>query len=1163
MSLVKETDMSEINFQAIYDKNRHGWYEMTNNPQKYEALLAGHYSESNHFVYELLQNAEDERADTVVFEYYENQLVFYHNGRPFDEADVRSITSLLMGTKTKNDAQTIGKFGMGFKSVFKYTCQPEIYSDETAFRIKNYLLPEEIKRSWNYQSVKEKLKYPNTDGKYFFPFSEAEHLTKFVIPFKKRNERGKTESVSGEDVLQKLKDLPAEILLFLTYIKNLYWIDQTNGKFVMISYETDESDENLISCRKAGSGQGKDGKTVKYLKFRKKFNHPEMKGAEVSVAYRLNNRANNIKEIPGSDIWVYFPTRDHTQLPFMIHGSFETAVSREKLMSPSKFNDDLFNKLGDLICESLVGLRKRHLITQSFIRSVLLEAFKDENDNNTIPGLKEKVTALFAEKRLLPDTEGNYCAVNSLKIAVPYDLADFVKDKRLVVFNNEKEANFTEYFNWLTKDLHLQSYTLQDWANDIEKQYDGSVRLQKNGINRMEKLYNFLQKYKAEFYSYQYRYNRISSAYELKIRSFIKNAWESLRQVPIIVNAENKLVSAYEGEKPCVYLSSSSDYKNVLRSSIVNPTIAEEFRSLLKDDFGIGDFDNYQYVKEKVIRKYVEGDDINFDNPEDYESEYVEDINQIIELFKTSKNTDEIQELLKDAYIIKTEPDDDDNDVESTFALPGEAYIPISDEGIDLKIYYDMGGEDAESFSVRRYQLDTLFYEQNNISLKDLRLFGIVTSPVKEGVRSYPGGAGNESWKALGEYCPKMEVEDLKDNLAFLERYPGTDLARKKSKEIFKLVCEISKKFSGSVQHRKTHSYTTVEENNISRMLKDYRWLYDKNDEPQETFKMSKSDLNTELYGPLPTDRSIYEALGFYESESDRAEKVLEAVNELDEKSQRILLKQLGIKYGSEMLVDKDTEEASDEGDSVFRMSEWTSSEFPVSPIRSLDNLKQHVRQQFYCADPVKYEKVWRQIRTSKPQDMARSYVIGMYTNNANAKICQMCKQPSSSVEAIEIANYGIELPQLHLCLCNNCARKYQTLKATHKDKFAETIKEALREMDVSGDKDVYEVKLNDGSSISFTPTHVAELQTIFELMDTCEDSSTMGERQDNNDDIKSLVEKAQTMDVGTNVYHVKFGEGTITEVIQGRLIRVKFNEGTEKSFKWENVFEGHCLSLE
>ena len=42
---------------------------MTRETHKYKVPLAGHYSDSNNFIYELLQNAEDESADLAVFEY--------------------------------------------------------------------------------------------------------------------------------------------------------------------------------------------------------------------------------------------------------------------------------------------------------------------------------------------------------------------------------------------------------------------------------------------------------------------------------------------------------------------------------------------------------------------------------------------------------------------------------------------------------------------------------------------------------------------------------------------------------------------------------------------------------------------------------------------------------------------------------------------------------------------------------------------------------------------------------------------------------------------------------------------------------------------------------------------------------------------------------------
>ena len=48
--------MGRIDYKAIFEQNQDEWKALTRDPQKYEALLAGHYSDSNHFVYQLLQN---------------------------------------------------------------------------------------------------------------------------------------------------------------------------------------------------------------------------------------------------------------------------------------------------------------------------------------------------------------------------------------------------------------------------------------------------------------------------------------------------------------------------------------------------------------------------------------------------------------------------------------------------------------------------------------------------------------------------------------------------------------------------------------------------------------------------------------------------------------------------------------------------------------------------------------------------------------------------------------------------------------------------------------------------------------------------------------------------------------------------------------------------
>ena len=92
------------------------------------------YSDQAHFIYELLQNADDAKATNARFILEKNRLIFAHNGtrhfsvtNPADEdrdsqegtlGDINSITSIANSNKTE---ASIGKFGVGFKAVFQYT----------------------------------------------------------------------------------------------------------------------------------------------------------------------------------------------------------------------------------------------------------------------------------------------------------------------------------------------------------------------------------------------------------------------------------------------------------------------------------------------------------------------------------------------------------------------------------------------------------------------------------------------------------------------------------------------------------------------------------------------------------------------------------------------------------------------------------------------------------------------------------------------------------------------------------------------------------------------------------------------------------------------------------------------------------------------------------
>src|SRR5690606_21524511 len=68
-------------------------------------------------------------------------LMLSHFGKPFDEADVRSVGDIAESTKNES---SIGRFGLGFKSGYTVTDLPEIDSGDEDFAIENYVFPKRL-----------------------------------------------------------------------------------------------------------------------------------------------------------------------------------------------------------------------------------------------------------------------------------------------------------------------------------------------------------------------------------------------------------------------------------------------------------------------------------------------------------------------------------------------------------------------------------------------------------------------------------------------------------------------------------------------------------------------------------------------------------------------------------------------------------------------------------------------------------------------------------------------------------------------------------------------------------------------------------------------------------------------------------------------------------
>lgn len=236
---------------------------------------------------------------------------------------------------------------------------------------------------------------------------------------------------------------------------------------------------------------------------------------------------------------------------------------------------------------------------------------------------------------------------------------------------------------------------------------------------------------------------------------------------------------------------------------------------------------------------------------------------------------------------------------------------------------------------------------------------------------------------------------------------------------------------------------------------------------------------------------------------SDKQRVIYELVSTLDKNEKKRLIKSLAKELGYSL-----SEEQTELSDSVFDASEYVSDEFPSRPVKNIDSLLNHVKEDFLSAEPVKYEKVLRKERTSHPNNKPREYVLGMYENDSGYAVCQICKRPfpQKYIEVSEAVNLGIEMHQLYLCLCKNCGVDYKTLRGNKKNrKYIAYFQKAIYDVDTTEELDEYNLKASDEIVVHFTQTHITEIKEILSLIRTMGIKPLDSKRFDQKNDQQNL----------------------------------------------------------
>ena len=348
--------------------------KISENPRINYRSIFTPYSDKTHFIYELVQNADDNKSRCIELRLYENELLVWNDGRQFTEGDVRSICSIGFSNK---DLTQIGTFGMGFKAVYAYTDNPKVYSGDERFRISinNPTKPEGI---------------DVIDAKVLEQLDKGR--TVFCLPFRK--------NLRQEEEIERLKDrlcdLEKRALLFLRNLKTVQWYDEKNGQKGSYSCQRRPHDkiQNASVVELGASINGAKQSSETFLVFRKEVQPPQtvidellqqseddderqriQKSAKklqpIEVAFRFQD--NQIVVMSNSVLFSYFPTEKETHLQFLIQASYKTTLARDNLEQDNQWNEWLIRETARFFPEVLEQLKTGGLLKPTFFNVLPLK----------------------------------------------------------------------------------------------------------------------------------------------------------------------------------------------------------------------------------------------------------------------------------------------------------------------------------------------------------------------------------------------------------------------------------------------------------------------------------------------------------------------------------------------------------------------------------------------------------------------------------------------------------------------------------------------------------------------------------------------------------------------------------------------------------------------
>lgn len=998
------------NLDALRETRNKGLQALIDNKwiHGFKRLLTELYPDNAHFIYELLQNAEDAGASKVRFVLKNDSCEFEHNGaKLFTIDDVESITNIGSGTKAE-DPTNIGKFGIGFKAVFAYTSTPEIESGGFHFLIRDMLVP---------------------DTKDLFPCVLGEGKTRFVFPFdnpKKPPEQACTE------IEKNLRKLNENTLLFLNNIRKIEYClpDSTKGSLERREIANDRNRIEIYVTRPADQTP----ESQQYLRFAKDVTVQdetgESKCCQIAIAFGMDKSPRGGWKIiplnPGQ-VCIYFPAvKETSKLRFHLHAPFASTVARDSVRE-CPANDELRNHLSDLIAESMHIIRDIGLLDVEFLATL-------PNDQRELSPFyqpfQERLIEEFNKEKLTPmKRRWSEHAAASGVYRGSVVLSDLIDDEDLAVLLgrdpsqplwianppqiNQSADNFLSMLDisrWTTEDLievlDGHSNKVTKWLRDKSDEWH-------------QDLYVLLGDFLSRASSYSSAEKKLPNLRIVRCHDDEYRAGSECHFYSDDVGPAQDLLASDTGYVEGIQLTHNEEDE-----------YEENFHYVVKAVYSSGrSNDNekaHKFLEDIGVRKVDETERIKLILRERYKDQIRPRDEDMEKFMALVEDEPEKKSLFKDYFIFEV---DLERDNKRWFSKPSQVFVDSPYLETGLTVYYSALEEDSGSFK----RALSPNYVESGINLKRLGEFAKALgarTQLEADEQKIPENhpewhnhlsQGSGVWRQNTGIDEDYRIPECQILLA--------NPSITKSKLLWQAMCSLPEEYLKAQFCWNQSNPLNEGHSSLVHELRNAKWVPQKNGDSISFVYPREASIEHLPEGfSYETRQNWLDAIKFGEiAKKQRSENILKEAEQ-----------NLRNRRATEMGFN-----SADEANTMAEIANaWKAQGKSPDELRNKlmagKRRKERILIELEDAPEKEYEQRLRSVRSTIGTIDRRTYLRARYTTDDDKMECQMCRQDMpfkkrnsdedyfEAVEALKKDHFSKEHEAQHLALCPECAAKYK-----------------------------------------------------------------------------------------------------------------------------------------